>query len=58
MSLYPGQIEIDENGNTTDTSKKLSDIQEKHLNDLLGKRKEEILPMIDRALELWDSINQ
>lgn len=57
LALYPGDIEIDENGNVVDTSKKLTDEQKEHMDDLLINRKEEILPIINRALELWDSIN-
>lgn len=58
LALYPGDIEIDENGNVVDTSKKLTDEQKEHMDDLLINRKEEILPIINRALELWDSINK
>ena len=58
LALYPGEIEIDEKGNEVDTSKKLTDVQKEHMNDLLTDRKEEILPIISRALELWDSINK
>ena len=50
--------EIDEKGNEIDTSKKLTDVQKTHMNNLLINRKEEILPIINRALELWDSINK
>ena len=58
LALYPGEIEIDEKGNEIDTSKKLTDVQKTHMNNLLINRKEEILPIINRALELWDSINK
>lgn len=58
LALYPGDIEIDENGNVVDTSKKLTDEQKEHMDDLLINHKEEILPIINRALELWDSINK
>lgn len=57
LALYPGEIEIDENGNTINLSEKLTDVQREHLNNLLTDRKEELLPIIDRALELWDAIN-
>lgn len=36
----------------------MTDVQKEHMNDLLTDRKEEILPIISRALELWDSINK
>ena len=58
LALYPGEIEIDENGNVIDTSKKLTDKQKEHMDNLLTDRKEEILPIINRALELWDTINK
>ena len=58
LALYPGEIEIDEKGKEIDTSKKLTDVQKTHMNNLLINRKEEILPIINRALELWDSINK
>lgn len=58
LALYPGEIEIDEKGNEVDTSKKLTDVQKTHMNNLLITRKEEILPIINRALELWDTINK
>lgn len=58
LALYPGKIEIDEKGSVINTSKKLTDVQKEHMNDLLTDRKEEILPIISRALELWDSINK
>lgn len=58
LALYPGEIEIDEKGSVINTSKKLTDVQKEHMNDLLTDRKEEILPIISRALELWDSINK
>ena len=58
LALYPGEIEIDENGNVMNPSKKLTDVQKEHMDNLLNNRKEEILPIINRALELWDSINQ
>lgn len=58
LALYPGQIEIDQKGHEIDTSKKLTDVQKEHMDDLLINRKEEILPMIHRALELWDAINK
>ena len=57
LALYPGEIEVDEKGNVIDTSKKLTDVQKEHMENLLNNRKEEILPIINRALELWDSIN-
>lgn len=57
LALYPGDIEIDENGNVVDTSKKLTDVQKEHLDNLLINRKEEILPIIRKALTLWDFIN-
>lgn len=58
LALYPGEIEINEKGSVINTSKKLTDVQKEHMNDLLTDRKEEILPIISRALELWDSINK
>ena len=58
LALYPGEIEIDENGNVMNPSKKLTDVQKEHMDNLLNNRKEEILLMINRALELWASINQ
>ena len=58
LALYPGEIEIDEKGSVINTSKKLTDVQNEHMNALLTDRKEEILPIISRALELWDSINK
>ena len=58
LALYPGEIEIDEKGNVIDTSKKLTDKQKEHMDNLLTDRKEEILPIINRALELWDTINK
>lgn len=58
LALYPGDIEIDENGNVIDTSKKLTDEQKEHMDNLLINRKEEIMPIISKALELWDSINE
>lgn len=58
LALYPGEIEIDEKGNEIDTSKKLTDVQKTHMNNLLINRKEEILPIINRALELWDTVNK
>lgn len=58
LALYPGEIEIDEKGNVINTTAKLTDVQKEHLNNLLTDRKEEILPIISRALELWDSINK
>lgn len=58
LALYPGQIAIDEKGNEIDISKKLTDIQKTHMDNLLINRKEEILPIINRALELWDTINK
>lgn len=58
LALYPGEIEVDEKGNVIDTSKKLTDVQKEHMDDLLTNRKEEILPIIKRALELWDTINK
>ena len=57
LALYPGEIEIDENGNAINSSEKLTNLQKEHLKELLTDRKEEILPIIDRALELWDAIN-
>ncbi len=57
LALYPGEIEINEKGSVINTSKKLTDVQREHLNNLLTDRKEELLPIIDRALELWDAIN-
>ena len=57
LALYPGEVEIDENGNVMNPSKKLTDVQKEHMENLLNNRKEEILPIINRALELWDSIN-
>ena len=58
LALYPGEIEIDEKGNVIDTSKKLTDKQKEHMDNLLTDRKEEIFPIINRALELWDTINK
>ena len=58
LALYPGEIEIDEKGNAINTSEKLTDVQKEHLDSLLKERKEEIIPIINRALELWDSINK
>ena len=58
LALYPGEIEIDEKGNVIDASKKSTDEQKEHMDNLLTDRKEEILPIINRALELWDSINK
>lgn len=58
LALYPGEIEVDEKGNVIDTSKKLTDVQKEHMDDLLTNRKEEILPIVKRALELWDTINK
>lgn len=58
LALYPGDIEIDENGNVIDTSKKLTNEQKEHMDDLLINHKEEIMPIISKALELWDSINE
>ena len=60
LALYPGEIEIDENGNVMNSSKKLTDVQKEHMDNLLNNRKEEILPIINRALELWEilSINK
>lgn len=58
LALYPGEIEIDEKGNVINTSEKLTDVQKEHLDILLTDRKEEILLIINRALELWDSINK
>ena len=58
LALYPGEIEIDEKGNVINTSKKLTDKQKEHMDNLLTDRKEEILPIINRALELWDTINK
>ena len=52
LALYPGEIEIDEKGSVINTSKKLTDVQKEHMNNLLTDRKEEILPIISRALEL------
>ena len=37
---------------------KLTDEQKEHMDDLLINRKEEIMPIISKALELWDSINE
>lgn len=58
LALYPGEIEVGEEGNVIDTSKKLTDVQKEHMDNLLTNRKEEILPIINRALELWDTINK
>ena len=58
LTLYPGQIEIDEKGNTMNMSEKLTDVQKEHMDNILIDRKEETLPIIDRALELWDTINK
>ena len=58
LALYPGEIEVDEKGNVIDTSNKLTDVQKEHMDDLLTNRKEEILPIVKRALELWDTINK
>lgn len=49
LALYPGEIEIDEKGSVINTSKKLTDVQKEHMNDLLTDRKEEILPIISRT---------
>lgn len=57
LALYPGDIEIDETGTVIDTSKKLTAKQKEHLDNLLTNRKEEIMPILIRALEFWDSIN-
>ena len=58
LALYPGEIEIDEKGNVINTSKKLTDKQKEQMENLKTHRKEEILPIINRALELWDTINK
>lgn len=58
LALYPGDIKIDENGNVVDTSKKLTYEQKEHMNDLLINRKEEIMPIISKALNLWDYVNE
>ena len=57
LSLYPGNIEIDEHGEVLDKDAKLTDTQKQHLNDLLVTRKDEITPIITRAMELWDAVN-
>ena len=58
ISLYPDDIEIDEKGNLVDKPQKLTNEQKDHLKELLTERKEEVLPIISRALELWQSISK
>lgn len=58
LALYPGKIEVDEKGNERKPSKKLTEEQKMHRDVLLKTRKEEMLPMIHRALEFWDEINR
>lgn len=55
LYLNGGNIEIDESGNIIG---ELSKIKNQEAEELLKNRKKEILPIIDRALELWDSINE
>ena len=38
LALYPGDIEIDEQGNVINTSEDLTDVQKEHLDNLLADR--------------------
>lgn len=57
LALYPGDVELDEDGNLVDKSQKLTAEQEKYLNNILTERKEEVILMLNRTLELWESVN-
>lgn len=59
IKLYKtgGNVQIDEKGNIIEKSKNFSDEQREEAEDLLKNRKDEIMPIVDKALELWDTIN-
>lgn len=57
LYLNGGNVEIDEKGNIIEKSKNFSDEQREEAEDLLKNRKDEIMPIVDKALELWDTIN-
>ncbi len=57
LALYPGQIEIDQEGKQLNVTENMTDEQRKRENELLSERKEELMPILHKALELWEAIN-
>lgn len=58
LYLNGGSAQIDEEGNIIETNKKISDKQRKEAQDLLDSRKNEIIPILNRLIELWDRVNE
>ncbi len=57
LALYPGEIEIDQEGRRVNATKKMTKEQKERENELLNQRKEELIPILHKALELWGTIN-
>lgn len=57
LSLYPGSIEVDEEGEIKGTTENLTKSQRDKLNDLLIDRKEETVKIIKSAYKKWKQIN-
>ena len=57
LALYPGRIEIDQEGKQVNVTENMTDEQRKRENELLSERKEELMPILHKALELWEAIN-
>ena len=52
-----GRIEIDQEGKQVNVTENMTDEQRKRENELLSERKEELMPILHKALELWEAIN-
>ena len=50
-------IEIDQEGKQVNVTENMTDEQRKRENELLSERKEELMPILHKALELWEAIN-
>lgn len=57
LALYPGRIEIDQEGKQVNVTENMTDEQRKRENELLSERKEELMPILHKALDLWEAIN-
>ena len=57
LALYPGQIEIDQEGKQVNVTENMTEEQRKRENELLSERKEELMTILHKALELWEAIN-
>ena len=52
-----GKYEFDQEGKQVNVTENMTDEQRKRENELLSERKEELMPILHKALELWEAIN-